>query len=76
MAVATTSGKWTDTSTFKPYLDPTTTTSPLDDDSDNDGLLDGEEDANHNGRVDSSEDNPNRSNRQAVPGISLLLLSE
>jgi hypothetical protein len=40
---------------FKPDLDPSSTTDPLDDDSDNDGWLDGEEDKNHNGRLDASE---------------------
>jgi hypothetical protein len=36
-----------------------TVTDPLDDDSDGDGLLDGEEDANGNGMVDSGETDPN-----------------
>jgi hypothetical protein len=40
----------TDLSIFQPDLDPSTTSNPLDSDTDNDGLLDGEEDANHNGR--------------------------
>lgn len=41
----------TDTDVFIADADPSTTTDPLDDDSDNDGKLDGEEDENHNGRV-------------------------
>ena len=55
-----TTGHATDTnpSIFQPDLDPLTTTDPLDEDSDNDGRLDGEEDANHNGRVDPGETNP------------------
>jgi hypothetical protein len=49
----------------------------LDDDSDNDGLLDGEEDANHNGVVDGDETDPNVSNRSAaMPWIPLLLLGD
>jgi len=47
-----------DTGKFQPDLDPSTTTDPLDDDSDKDGLLDGQEDTNHNGRLDSGETNP------------------
>lgn len=38
--------------------DPSTTTLPLDADTDNDGLPDGMEDLNHNGRVDAGESNP------------------
>lgn len=48
----------TDTDIFQPDLDPGSTTDPLDDDTDNDGLLDGEEDANHNGKVDAGETDP------------------
>ncbi|MEM4293628.1 MAG: CARDB domain-containing protein [Thermoplasmata archaeon] len=39
--------------------DPNTTTDPLNPDTDNDGLLDGTEDADHNGRVDLYEPDPN-----------------
>ena len=35
------------------------TTDPLNDDTDGDGLLDGEEDANKNGQIDNGETNPN-----------------
>lgn len=42
----------TDLATWTPDLDPTTTTDPRDDDTDDDGLLDGSEDANANGRQD------------------------
>ncbi|MCC6621171.1 MAG: tandem-95 repeat protein [Deltaproteobacteria bacterium] len=39
----------TDINKWQPDEDPTTTTDPLDDDTDDDGLMDGTEDANHNG---------------------------
>ncbi|MCP4625526.1 MAG: hypothetical protein GY850_18725, partial [bacterium] len=71
--------KGTNTNLFQPDLDPSTTTDPLDDDSDNDGLLDGQEDANHNGRVDSGETDPTISDLarlNAMPWIPLLLLDE
>ncbi|GAG81782.1 unnamed protein product, partial [marine sediment metagenome] len=41
---------------------------------DNDGLLDGEEDANQNGQVDMGENDPNQSEGKAMPWIPLLLL--
>ena len=53
VAYAGTAGEWT------PDSDGSTTTDPLDEDSDDDGLLDGEEDANANGRVDLGETDPN-----------------
>ena len=56
--------------------DPTTTTDPLDEDSDDDGLLDGEEDLNGNGRVDDGETDPNRRQVKALPFIPMLLLSD
>ncbi|UCE38011.1 MAG: PKD domain-containing protein [Thermoplasmata archaeon] len=40
-------------------LDFSTTTSAVDIDTDDDGLIDGEEDRNHNGRVDAGESDPN-----------------
>lgn len=43
----------TDLTKFQPDLDPDTTTNPHDDDTDDDGLVDGTEDSNGNGRVDS-----------------------
>lgn len=49
----------TDTSVFIPDADPSTTTDPMNADTDGDGLKDGEEDTNHNGRVDSGETDPN-----------------
>jgi hypothetical protein len=50
----------TDLSVFTPDGDAgATTTDALDDDSDGDGLLDGEEDANGNGVVDGMETDPN-----------------
>ena len=52
-------GPDTNTDIFQPDLDPATTTDPLNPDSDNDGTTDGDEDGNHNGRVDQGERNPN-----------------
>jgi YD repeat-containing protein len=52
-------GPDTDTSVFRPDLDPSTLSNPLNADSDGDGLYDGEEDVNSNGLVDSGEQNPN-----------------
>jgi uncharacterized repeat protein (TIGR01451 family)/MYXO-CTERM domain-containing protein len=49
----------TDPAVFLPDSDPTTTTDPLEPDTDGDGLLDGEEDADRNGRVDAGETDPN-----------------
>jgi len=43
---------------FKPDLDPTTKTDPLNVDTDGDGLSDGLEDKNLNGRVDPGESDP------------------
>ena len=40
---------------FIPDADPTTTTNPLDDDSDDDGLLEGNEDVDGNGRAEQDE---------------------
>ncbi len=48
-------GDDTDTGLFQPDEDYSTTTGPLDEDSDDDGFDDGEEDTNHNGRLDSGE---------------------
>lgn len=48
----------TDLAVFQPDLDPTTTTDPRITDSDGDGIVDGDEDTNHNGRVDSGESSP------------------
>ncbi len=45
----------TDTAIFQPDLDPATTTDPLLEDTDGDGLTDGEEDPNFNGRIDPGE---------------------
>jgi len=49
----------TDTNVFIADADPDTTTDPLNNDSDDDGAWDGTEDANHNGRVDAGETDPN-----------------
>jgi len=64
----------TNGSVFIPDSDPGTTTDPLDEDSDLDGRMDGEEDKNHNGRVDPGEDDPNQSGLKGMPWIQLLLL--
>ena len=49
----------TDGTVFIPDADPTTTTNPNDGDTDDDGLLDGEEDADSDGFVDPTETDPN-----------------
>ncbi len=64
----------TDTTLFKPDLDPTTGTDPLNPDTDGDGFTDGEEDSNFNGRVDPGERDPLFANVNTIPWISLLLL--
>jgi hypothetical protein len=69
-------GPDTDTSIFQPDLDPTTTSNPLDDDSDDDGQLDGEEDRNQNGRLDAGETDPSYLNAGALPAILPLLLGD
>lgn len=51
-------GDDTDPASFVPDADPATTTDPLDDDSDDDGLLDGNEDTDHNGAVGDGETDP------------------
>jgi len=48
----------TDTAIFQPDLDPSTTTNPLLASSDGDGLTDGQEDLNANGRFDPGEYDP------------------
>jgi hypothetical protein len=59
---------------FIPDADSTTKTDPADKDTDKDRWLDGEEDKNHNGRVDAGETDPNRFNARFMPHIPLLLL--
>jgi hypothetical protein len=49
----------TNMSVFIPDADPGTKTNPLDPDTDDDGLKDGREDKNANGRVDAGESDPN-----------------
>jgi hypothetical protein len=58
-SLQTPEGNNTSVSSFTPDADPSTTTDPLVADTDGDALKDGEEDANHNGRVDSGETDPN-----------------
>jgi hypothetical protein len=48
----------TDTGIFVPDADPSSSTDALDNDSDDDGIPDGSEDANQNGFVDSGETDP------------------
>jgi hypothetical protein len=48
----------TDGAVFKPDLDPTFATDPLNPDTDDDGVNDGEEDLNRNGRFDPGETDP------------------
>ncbi|AKF83077.1 cell envelope biogenesis protein OmpA [Myxococcus fulvus 124B02] len=52
-------GTDTDATVFIPDADPTTTTDPLNRDTDGGSVFDGNEDANHNGRVDPGETDPN-----------------
>jgi MYXO-CTERM domain-containing protein len=52
-------GSGTDMTIFRPDLDPDTTTNPLDTDTDDGGVPDGEEDRNFNGRIDPGEIDPN-----------------
>ncbi|MCU0692773.1 MAG: Ig-like domain-containing protein, partial [Polyangiaceae bacterium] len=51
-------GSGTDQDVFVPDADPETTTNPVVPDTDQGGKLDGEEDSNHNGRVDPGETDP------------------
>ncbi|MGB5745623.1 MAG: hypothetical protein WBM69_01495, partial [Desulfobacterales bacterium] len=67
-------GPATNSVIFKPDADSTTKTDPNDNDTDNDRWLDGEEDSDHNGRVDAGEKDPNRFNARFMPQIPLLLL--
>jgi hypothetical protein len=66
--------KGTDSGFFIPDADSSTTTNPLIEDTDFDGFLDGQEDRNHNGRVDAGERDPNHFNIPFLPHIPLLLL--
>ena len=66
-------GADTDTSVFQEDLDPATTTDPLKEDTDGDRWQDGREDANHNGRVDPGERDPNVFNAPGMPWLPLLL---
>lgn len=66
-------GADTDTSVFQEDLDPAATTDPLKDDTDGDRWQDGREDANHNGRVDPGERDPNVFNAPGMPWLPLLL---
>ena len=61
----------TDIGVFIPDADPTTTTDPLNKDSDEDGAWDGAEDANHNGRVDAGETDPSDASSKPAALIHL-----
>ena len=50
---------------FTPDDDPSTLTDPLKADSDEGGTIDGDEDRNHNGRVDATESDPQRADDDA-----------
>lgn len=56
---------------FVPDADPGTTTNPLNADTDGDGIPDGTEDANRNGRVDAGETDPNVSDAPAAVRVPL-----
>jgi hypothetical protein len=58
----------TDSLVFIPDEDSLTTTDPLNNDTDLDGLLDGEEDIDSNGRVDNGETDPNFN--ESIPTLS------
>jgi hypothetical protein len=66
-------GPDTDLAVFQPDLDPSTITNPLDEDTDDDGWLDGEEDRNHNGQIDPGEKDPNHFDVVCLQHIPLLL---
>lgn len=57
---------------FIPDADPTTTTDPLNDDTDRDGRKDGAEDINRNGKVDIGESDPNDGQPLLIGPILLL----
>ena len=59
LGLSTPNGEGTDTALFVPDEDPSTTTDPLNDDTDGDTLLDGEEDTDLDGEVDPEELDPN-----------------
>ncbi len=58
---------------FVPDLDPASTTQVLNPDTDGDGIPDGTEDANRNGRVDAGETDPNVSNLPGAVNVPLPL---
>ena len=64
----------TDTSIFITDKDPTTKTDPLDEDSDDDGVSDGVEDANQNGAIDTGETDP--SNPSSYPAQTTIHLKK
>jgi len=66
-------GADTDTSVFQEDLDPATKTDPLKADTDGDRWQDDREDANHNGRVDPGERDPNVFNAPGMLWLPLLL---
>jgi hypothetical protein len=68
--------KGTDSGFFIPDADPSTTTNPLIEDTDFDGVDDGQEDRNYNGRVDLGERDPNLYTlvSRFTPSILILLL--
>jgi len=63
----------TDTEIFQADMDPSSTTDPLNEDTDGDGILDGEEDVNCNGIIDTGETDPAKPTRKGLPWLMLLL---
>jgi outer membrane protein OmpA-like peptidoglycan-associated protein len=63
----TEAGPGTDAAAFIPDADPSTTTDPLDADTDDGGVSDGDEDADHDGAVDAGERDPNVGADDLVP---------
>ena len=59
-------GAGTDLAVFAADADPATVTDPLKDDSDDDGIVDGNEDLNRDGRVDPGETDPSSADSDAV----------
>ncbi|MGF1695260.1 MSCRAMM family adhesin SdrC [Vibrio lamellibrachiae] len=67
LGLNTPQGSDTDFNIFIPDADISTVTDPLNEDTDGDGMLDGVEDANSNGQVDSGETDPNLAGNPPPP---------
>ena len=66
---------YTNPDNFQPDLDPSTITDPLLEDTDRDGLTDGQEDLNTNGRFDAGEKDPLKKEFTSMPAIIMYLLN-